>query len=61
MNKVFAFGALLVGGWILVDLLVHPAGVQQLGNTTNSLLMTAGNQVSGVSPATGSGKRAPIG
>lgn len=42
---------------MLADLLLHPAGVKQLGATSNSLLMTAGNQVTGVGPASGSGKK----
>lgn len=48
MNKVFSVLIFIAGGWVLVDLLIHPAGVKQLGNTSNQLLTTAGNQVSGV-------------
>lgn len=49
MNKFFAIGTLIVGGWMLTDLLIHPNGVKQLGSTSNSLLTTAGNQVTGIS------------
>jgi len=52
MNKVFAIGTMIVMGWVLADLLMHPAGVSQLGNTTNNLLTTAGNQVTGISTNT---------
>ncbi len=49
MNKFLAIGSLIIGGWILTDLLLHPNGVKQLGSTTNSLLTTTGNQVTGIS------------
>ena len=61
MNKVGSIVVLVVMGWMLTDLLLHPKGVQQLGSTTNSLLMTAGNQVTGVGPASGSGQKAVLG
>ena len=48
MNKFFSIGIFVAGGWVLADLLIHPAGVKQLGASTNQLLTTAGNQVSGV-------------
>lgn len=53
--KVLGLGTLFIGGLILGDLLLHPAGVAQLGNTSNQLLSTGGNQLLG-SVATTSSK-----
>ena len=49
MNKFFSIAIFVAGGWVLADLLIHPQGVAQLGNSSNQLLTTAGNQVSGIS------------
>lgn len=47
--RIFALGTLVVMGLILTDALLHPNGVAQLGNSTNSILQTTGNQLIGVS------------
>ena len=48
MAKVFAFGALIVGGIIVADILTHPAGTTAAGNSLVSFQKTAGNQLLGV-------------
>ena len=60
MRTFASIAVLVIGGWMLADLLLHPTGVAQLGSTTNSLLMTAGNQVTGVGPKSGSGAKAVL-
>jgi hypothetical protein len=46
--KFFAIGTLVVMGLILTDALLHPNGVKQLGDSTNTILQTTGNQLIGV-------------
>lgn len=48
MAKIFAFGALLVGGLIVADILTHPAGTTAAGNSAVAFQKTAGNQLLGI-------------
>ena len=50
--KFISIASLVVIGWMLADALLHPKGVDALGGTTNSILQTVGNQVTGVSTNT---------
>ena len=48
MAKVFSFGALIVGGIIVADILTHPPGTTAAGNAIIGFQKTAGNQLLGV-------------
>jgi hypothetical protein len=58
--KFLSIASLVVFGWMLADVLLHPKGTAALGSATNSILSTVGNQVTGVS-GTGSGGKTVLG
>jgi len=47
--KFISIASLVVFGWILADALLHPKGIQALGSSSDAILSTVGNQVTGVS------------
>jgi hypothetical protein len=49
MSKVLGLGTLFIIGLMFADALTHPNGVQAVGQTTNGLMATGGNQLLGVS------------
>lgn len=48
MAKIFALGALVVGGIIIADFLTHPQGTTAAGNALIGEQKTAGNQLLGI-------------
>lgn len=47
MAKLFSIAALVVGGIIIADFLIHPAGTTAAGNAIVGVQKTAGNQLLG--------------
>lgn len=53
INQVFGLATLIVGGIIVADVLLHPAGVNAAGSQLNKLTTTSFSALLGNVPSSG--------